>query len=146
VGGETGVAVTDDLGWKSEPSVNIIQVQLGNPSPGYGCCTGQEYCCPRASVIHDSEDGIFSVVRGEARDEIHCYLLEGKGVVGRRDAVWGSACLVGYDLVLLAYCASLYVVRYPCVHSFPLAALLYPSYCFISSWVASHGVVVRLCH
>jgi hypothetical protein len=58
-------------------------------------------------MIHDSENGIFSVAYGKTRDKIHCYLLEGEGVVGRRDAVWGSACLVGDDLVLLAYCASL---------------------------------------
>jgi hypothetical protein len=93
-------------------------------------------------VIHDSENGVFSVARGKTRDKIHCYLLEREGVVRRWDAVWGSACLVGNDLVLLAYRASFYVVGYPCIHSLPLVALLCPSYCLISAWMAGRGVVV----
>ena len=97
-------------------------------------------------MIHDSENGVFSVAHGESRDEVHCHLLEGEGVVGRWNAVWGSACFVGDDLVLLAYCATLYVVSYPCIYSFPLTVLLCPSYCFISAWVAGRGMVVRPHH
>jgi hypothetical protein len=93
-------------------------------------------------MVHDSEDSIFSVAHRKARDKIHCYLLKGEGVVGHRDVVCGSACLVGDNLVLLTDCTSFYIVSYPCIHSFPLVALLCPSYCFISSWVASRRVVV----
>jgi hypothetical protein len=141
-----GVMVTDDLGWEPKPSVNIVQVQLGNSSPGYGRCTGQENHSSRTSVVYDSEDSVSSIARGKARNKIHCYLLEREGVVCHWDAVWGSACLVGDDFILLAYCASFYIVSYPCVHSFPLAALLCPPYCFVSTWMAGCRVVVRPCH
>jgi hypothetical protein len=97
-------------------------------------------------VVHDSEDGIFPIAHRETHDEVHCYLSEGKGVVGCRDAVRRSACFVSDDFILLTSRTSLHVIGYPHVHPLPSVVLFYPSYCFIPSWVAGCGVVVGPCH
>jgi hypothetical protein len=97
-------------------------------------------------MVDDHKDGVLSIAHGEACDEVHCYLLEGKGMVGRWNAVCGGTRFVGDDFVLLTSCASSYIVGYPRVHPLPLTALFHPSYCFVSSWVAGRGVVVRPCH
>jgi hypothetical protein len=93
-------------------------------------------------MIHDSKNGVFPIACGETRDEVHCHLLKGVGVVGCGDAICGSARLMGDDLVLLTRCASFHIVRYPRVHPVPLMVPFYPSYCFISPWVAGRGVVM----
>jgi len=50
---ETGVSVGDDLQGKPEPSVHIIEVQLGD-SRAHDCCgTGKEDSRSGASVIYD---------------------------------------------------------------------------------------------
>jgi hypothetical protein len=97
-------------------------------------------------MVHNSEDSVFPIAYREACDEVHCYLLEGEGVVGHWDAVCRSACLMGDDFVLLTSRTSFYVVGDPRVHPLPLVVLFYPSYCFVPSWMASRGVIVRPCH
>jgi hypothetical protein len=93
-------------------------------------------------MVHNCKNGIFSLACGEPRDEIHCYLLKGECVSSCRDAIRGGTRPVGDDFILLTSCTSLYVVSYPCVHSFPLPALLYSPYGFVSTRVTSCRVVV----
>ena len=62
VRGEPRVSVANNFRRKSKPSVHVVHVQLGNTKACYFGCTWEEYGCPRASVIYDGEDCIFSVV------------------------------------------------------------------------------------
>jgi hypothetical protein len=97
-------------------------------------------------MVHDCKDGIFSLACRKPRDKVHCYLLEGEGVISCQDAVCRSAQFMGNDFILLAGRTSLHVIGYPCIHPLPLAMLFHPTYCFIPSRVAGCGVVVGPCH
>jgi hypothetical protein len=97
-------------------------------------------------MVYDGKDGVLPFAHWEACDEVHGHLLEGESVVGSRDMVYGSACFMHDDLVLLASHTSLYVVSYPSVHSLPQTTLLYSSYCLVTSRVAGCGMIVCPCH
>src|SRR5258708_7288365 len=70
-------------------------------------------------MINDNEDGIFSPYMWESRNEIHCNLLEGKGVFQGSDMVERDSRLMSKVLILLAYCTSSNIIGDPGLHPFP---------------------------
>src|SRR6266403_2939985 len=83
---------------------------------------------------------------GESRNEIHRDLLKGESAFFCCDAVEGYPLLVSQDFVLLAYCASFYIVRYPLTHPHPWQGFGCSPNCFILPRVSCHRMVVDKGH
>src|SRR6266478_3224116 len=83
-----------------------------------------------------------SMMLQESRDKIHCDLLEGKSAFLCGDAIKWYSFLMGQNLVLLADCASLYVICYPLAHPCPWQDFSHFVNCFVSSGVSCRGMVV----
>ena|SRR5260221_12676626 len=81
--------------------------------------TREKHGSSRTPMINDSEDGILSPYMWESCDEIHCDLLEGKGVFWGSDIVKGDSRPMSKVLILLAYCTTSNVIGDPGLHSFP---------------------------
>ena len=59
---ESGISIGDELLRKSEPSIDIFHIELGDPGAGDGGGAGQEDCRPGAAMIDDRQDGIIALV------------------------------------------------------------------------------------
>jgi len=81
--------------------------------------TREKYGSSRASMIDDSEDGVFSLYVWEPCDKVHGNLLEGEGVFWGSDMIEGDSGSMSKILVLLAYCTSSNVISNPGFHPFP---------------------------
>src|SRR5260370_2316902 len=81
---------------------------------------GEKHGSSGASVINDSENGIFSLYVWKSCDEIHCDLLKGKGIFWGSDMVKRDSRLMSKVLILLACCTSIDIISDPGFHPFPL--------------------------
>src|SRR6266850_3142778 len=97
-------------------------------------------------MIHDSEDGVFSIPEEKSRDQIHGYLLEGSGIWRDCNSVkWGFLSMSN-DFVLLTGCAAFDVISDPIIHRWPLIDLFcFPDH-FISARMSGCHVIVSVCH
>ena len=95
-------------------------------------------------MIDDGEDAIVSSTHGKARDQIHCYLCERRGIFGDGDFVSGDACSVGEVLVLLTLCAPLDVCFDPGLHSRPVVQGGYFSEGLVSPRVPAVTIVIMV--
>ena len=59
--GEAGVSVQDNFLWESEPSVDMVEVKLGDPQAGDFFRAWKEDRRARAAVVNDGEDGVVSI-------------------------------------------------------------------------------------
>src|SRR6266850_7457365 len=97
-------------------------------------------------MIHDSEDSVLPVSKGESHDQIHCYLLEGSSICRDRDSIkWGFLSM-GNDLILLTNGTAFDIISDPFVHRWPLIELFCFSDCFISAGMSGRHVIVGVCH
>src|SRR6267142_1917777 len=97
-------------------------------------------------MVHNGEDGVFSIPRGKSRDQVHCYLLEWSSVLRDRDSIEWGFLLVHNDLVLLAGSASLDVSHNPVIHSRPLVDFFHFSDCFVLSRMSHCHMIMSMRH
>ena len=70
-------------------------------------------------MIDDGKYGVLAFTGQQARDQVHCDLLEGEGVFFCGDPIEGNFPFVGEDFILLTGGTSLDVVCNPAVHPIP---------------------------
>src|SRR5258707_9128423 len=139
---ESGVSVGDDLLWEAEPGIDVFEIQ---GCYSWACdCGGawEKQGCTRTAVVDDSENGVFSSYLWQTGDQIHCNLLEWKGVFWGCDTVKGDSRPMRKVFVLLTRCTSGDVAGDPGLHSFPDQVILGLSEGFVPSRVSCCGVVV----
>src|SRR6266850_1455577 len=97
-------------------------------------------------MIHDSEDSVLPVSKGESHDQIHGYLLEGSSICRDRDSIkWGFLSM-GDDFILLTDGTALDVISNPVVHCWPLIELFHFSDRFILAGMSGCHVIMSMCH
>ena len=74
-------------------------------------------------MIHNSKDGIFSMVLGQSCDQVHCYLLKGEHIFLGCNLIQRDFSFISNVFVLLAYCTSFDVVSYSLAHALPIVLL-----------------------
>src|SRR5712671_6448766 len=98
------VSVRDNFLREPKPSIDVIEIELGDFGSRNLSGTWEEDSCSGATVINDRQNRIVSIGLGKADDKVHRDLLEGKSSWVRGDFVhWGTSAM-GDDLVLLARC------------------------------------------
>src|SRR6266850_877530 len=97
-------------------------------------------------MVYDSEDGIFAISEGKARDQVHSYLFKGSSIWGDCDSVEWGFLPMGNDFILLANGTSFDIVSDPVVHHWPLVELFRLSNRFISAGMSGCHVIVSVCH
>src|SRR5712672_1955181 len=143
---EPWVSVRDNLLWEPKPSIDVIEVKLGNFGSRDLSGTWEEDGCSGATVVNDRQNGIVSVGLGETDDEVHSNLLKWKGSWVSGDLVHRGASAMGDDFVLLARGASLDVLRDPRSHVWPPIVPLSLSDGFVASGVSSYETLVYHSH
>ena len=87
VGGESRVSISDNFLWEAKPGIDVFEIQ---GCYSWACdCGGawEKQGCMRTGVVNDSENGVFSSYLWQTGDQIHCNLLEWKGVFWGGDVV-----------------------------------------------------------
>ena len=62
MGSESGISIGDELLRKSEPSIDMIHIELGDLRASDGGGAGQEDCRPGTTMINYCQDGIITLV------------------------------------------------------------------------------------
>lgn len=83
---------------------------------------------------------------GQPSDQVHGHTLEGQCSRLCQYVIHPSCSSMCEDLVLLAYCASFYIIGDPFFHFQPPIPFLCFSKCFISTWVSCCRVIMHQGH